>query len=71
MGDFWRGLLKGSLGPPDNDSRFLLDVQSRELPGEKTMRRYALNDEVDLVVIGAGAGDQCWRSAWRGPAGAP
>lgn len=56
MGDFWRGLLKGSLGPPANDSRFLLDVQSRGLPGEKTMRRYGVDDEVDLVVVGAGAG---------------
>ncbi|OBK88648.1 glucose-methanol-choline oxidoreductase [Mycolicibacter heraklionensis] len=70
MGDFWRGLLKGSLGPPDNDSRFLLDVQSRELPGEKTMRRYAIDDEVDLVVIGAGAGgsvlaQRLARAGWR------
>jgi len=70
VGDFWRGLLKGSLGPPDNDSRFLLDVHSRELPGEKTMRRYALDDEVDLVVIGAGAGgsvlaQRLARAGWR------
>ncbi|KLO29692.1 glucose-methanol-choline oxidoreductase [Mycolicibacter heraklionensis] len=70
MGDFWRGLLKGSLGPPDNDSRFLLDVQSRELPGEKTMRRYATDDEVDLVVVGAGAGgsvlaQRLARAGWR------
>lgn len=70
MGDFWRGLLKGSLGPPDNDSRFLLDVHSRELPGEKTMRRYATDDEVDLVVVGAGAGgsvlaQRLARAGWR------
>lgn len=70
MGDFWRGLLKGSLGPPDNDSRFLLDVQSRELPGEKTMRRYATDDEVDLVIVGAGAGgsvlaQRLARAGWR------
>lgn len=69
MGDFWRGLLKGIAGPTDNDSRFLLDVQSRQLPGEKTMRRYATDDQVDLVVVGAGAGDRCWRNGWRGPAG--
>ena len=56
MGDFWRGLLKGSLGPPDTDSRFLLDVPARDLPGEKTMRRYATDDDVDLVIVGAGAG---------------
>lgn len=70
MGDFWRGLLKGSLGPPDNDSRFLLDVQSRDLPGEKTMRRYATDDDVDLVVVGAGAGgsvlaQRLARAGWR------
>lgn len=70
MGDFWRGLLKGSLGPPDNDSRFLLDVQSRQLPGENTMRRYATDDEVDLVVVGAGAGgsvlaQRLARAGWR------
>lgn len=70
MGDFWRGLLKGSLGPPDNDSRFLLDVQSRDLPGEKTMRRYATDDEVDLAVVGAGAGgsvlaQRLARAGWR------
>ncbi|MFL0180064.1 GMC family oxidoreductase [Mycobacterium sp. SMC-15] len=70
MGDFWRGLLKGSLGPPANDSRFLLDVQSRELPGEKTMRRYGADDEVDLVVVGAGAGgsvlaQRLARAGWR------
>ncbi|MEB3064314.1 GMC family oxidoreductase [[Mycobacterium] zoologicum] len=70
MGDFWRGLLKGSLGPPDNDSRFLLDVQSRALPGEETMRRYATDDDVDLVVVGAGAGgsvlaQRLARAGWR------
>ncbi|MGV0634277.1 GMC family oxidoreductase [Mycolicibacillus trivialis] len=59
-GEMWRGrlrgVLKGSVGPPDNDSRFLLDVHSRALPGEDTMRRYPGEDEVDLVVVGAGAG---------------
>jgi len=70
VGDFWRGLLKGSLGPPDNDSRFLLDVHSRELPGEKTMRRYPADDDVDLVIVGAGAGgsvlaQRLARAGWR------
>lgn len=70
MGDFWRGLLKGSLGPRDNDSRFLLDVHSRGLPGESTMRRYSDNEEVDLVVVGAGAGgsvlaQRLARAGWR------
>lgn len=70
MGDFWRGLLKGAVGPRDNDSRFLLDVHSRDLPGERTMRRYADDDEVDLVVVGAGAGgsvlaQRLARAGWR------
>ena len=56
MGTFWRGVLKGAVGPRDNDSRFLLDVHRRDLPGEATMRRYADDDEVDLVIVGAGAG---------------
>lgn len=70
MGDFWRGLLKGSLGPADNDSRFLLDVHRRDLPGESTMRRYDEDDEVDLVIIGAGAAgsvlaQRLARAGWR------
>jgi len=70
MGDFWRGLLKGSVGPRDNDSRFLLDVHSRDLPGQATMRRYSDDDEVDLVVVGAGAGgsvlaQRLARRGWR------
>ncbi|MGH3829652.1 MAG: GMC family oxidoreductase [Pseudonocardiaceae bacterium] len=70
MGTFWRGVLKGSLGPADNDSRYLLDVHSRELPGEKTMRRYPERDEVDLVIVGAGAGgsvlaQRLARAGWR------
>ena len=51
-----RRLLKGSLGPRANDSRFLLDVHRRDLPGEDTMRRYDDGEEVDLCVVGAGAG---------------
>jgi choline dehydrogenase-like flavoprotein len=70
MGTFWRGVLKGSMGPRDNDSRFLLDVHARDLPGEATMRRYAENDEVDLVIVGAGAGgsvlaQRLARHGWR------
>jgi choline dehydrogenase-like flavoprotein len=56
MGTFWRGVLKGAVGPRANDSRYLLDVHRRGLPGEATMRRYADDDEVDLVIVGAGAG---------------
>jgi choline dehydrogenase-like flavoprotein len=65
-----KGALKGSIGPPDNDSRFLLDVHSRQLPGEATMRRYDEADEVDLVIVGAGAGgsvlaQRLARHGWR------
>jgi choline dehydrogenase-like flavoprotein len=49
-------LLKGSRGPRANDSRHLLDVHRRDLPGEDTMRRYPDSEEVDLVIVGAGAG---------------
>lgn len=65
-----RSLLKGSLGPKNNDSRFLLDVHRRDLPGEDTMRRYDDDDEVDLCVVGAGAGgsvlaQRLARRGWR------
>jgi choline dehydrogenase-like flavoprotein len=64
------GLLKGSRGPTANDSRFLLHVDRRDLPGEETMRRYADGDEVDLCVVGAGAGgsvlaQRLARHGWR------
>ncbi|HET7387395.1 MAG TPA: GMC family oxidoreductase [Nocardioidaceae bacterium] len=70
MTERWRRLLKGSVGPKDNDSRYLLDVHSRQIPGEATMRRYDETDEVDLVVVGAGAGgsvlaQRLARKGWR------
>ena len=63
-------VLKGAVGPPGNDSRFLLDVHRRELPGESTMRRYRDDDEVDLCIVGAGAGgsvlaQRLARHGWR------
>ncbi len=63
-------LLKGSRGPRANDSRFLLDVHRRDLPGERTMRRYRDDDEVDLCIVGAGAGgsvlaQRLARHGWR------
>ncbi|MGH7721835.1 MAG: GMC family oxidoreductase [Candidatus Dormibacteria bacterium] len=63
-------LLKGSRGPTANDSRFLLAVDRRDLPGEDTMRRYRDGDEVDLCVVGAGAGgsvlaQRLARRGWR------
>ncbi|MGH7666442.1 MAG: GMC family oxidoreductase [Candidatus Dormibacteria bacterium] len=65
-----RHLLKGSRGPRDNDSRFLLDVHRRDLPGEETMTRYPDQEEVDLCVVGAGAGgsvlaQRLARRGWR------
>ncbi len=65
-----QGLLKGSVGPPANDSRFLLDVHSRRLRGEDTMTRYRDDDEVDLCIVGAGAGgsvlaQRLARHGWR------
>jgi choline dehydrogenase-like flavoprotein len=63
-------VLKGARAPKDNESRFLLDVARRDLPGEDTMRRYRTDDEVDLVVVGAGAGgsvlaQRLARRGWR------
>jgi hypothetical protein len=68
VGDFWLGLLKGAVGPRDNDSRYLLDVHRRDLPGEATMRRFRDDDEVDLVIVGAGAGGSVL-AQWPGTAG--
>ncbi|HLI60065.1 MAG TPA: GMC family oxidoreductase [Solirubrobacteraceae bacterium] len=63
-------LLKGSVTPAANDSRFLLDVHSRAIPGRERMRRYRDDDEVDLVIVGAGAGgsvlaQRLARRGWR------
>ena len=63
-------LLKGSRGPRANDSRLLLDVHRRDLPGERTMRRYRDDEEVDLCIVGAGAGgsvlaQRLARHGWR------
>ena len=65
-----RNWLKGAVGPKDNDSRYLLDIDRRDLPGEDTMARYDDADEVDLVVVGAGAGgsvlaQRLARAGWR------
>jgi len=63
-------LLKGARGPRANDSRYLLDVHRRDLPGQDTMRRYPESDEVDLLIVGAGAGgsvlaQRLARKGWR------
>jgi choline dehydrogenase-like flavoprotein len=65
-----RRLAKGSAGPAGNDSRFLLDVHRRGLPGRATMASYRDHDEVDLLIVGAGAGgstlaQRLARRGWR------
>ena len=69
-GLYFKRLLKGAVGPKDNDSRFLLDVHTRGLPGRETMRRYRDEDPVDLIIVGCGAGggtlaQRLSRAGWR------
>jgi choline dehydrogenase-like flavoprotein len=56
--------------PRDNDSALLLDPHRRAIPGRERMRRYADRDEVDLCIVGAGAGgsvlaQRLARHGWR------
>ncbi len=65
-----RGILKGSTGPQANDSRYLLDVHRRDMPGQDTMARYPESEQVDLCIVGAGAGgsvlaQRLARRGWR------
>jgi len=60
----------GRSGPRDNDSHWLLDPHKRGVPGRDRMRRYDDADEVDLVVVGCGAGgatlaQRLARRGWR------
>jgi choline dehydrogenase-like flavoprotein len=60
---------KGAVFPEDNDSAFLLDVHRRAVPTE-AMPHYRDDDEVDLVIVGAGAGgsvlaQRLARAGWR------
>ncbi len=62
--------MKGSRPPRDNDSAFLLDVHRRGIPGRAGMRLHADDDEVDLCIVGAGAGgsvlaQRLARRGWR------
>jgi len=62
--------LKGAVGPKENDSRFLVDPHRRDLPGEREMAHYDDRDEVDLLIVGAGAGgsvlaQRLARRGWR------
>jgi choline dehydrogenase-like flavoprotein len=50
-----RTLARGALRPPENDSAFLLDPHRRAVPRER-MARYDDGYEVDLAIVGAGAG---------------
>jgi choline dehydrogenase-like flavoprotein len=64
------GLLKGAVGPAENDSRLLLDVHRRGVPGRDRMRTYRDDDEVDLAIVGCGAGgsvlaQRLARRGWR------
>ena len=65
------GLAKGALAmPEENDSPFLLHPHKRGLQNLDRMARYALDDEVDLLVVGAGAGgvtlaQRLARKGWR------
>ena len=57
-------------GPRENDSRWLLDPHRRALPGQATMCRYRDDDEIDLVIVGCGAGgatlaQRLARIGWR------
>jgi len=70
MSENLRRLWKGSRFPKDNDSAFLLDVHERGIPGAARMRRHRDDDEVDLVIVGAGAGgstlaQRLARHGWR------
>jgi len=63
-------LLKGAVGPRANDSRFLLDPDRRSIPGRERMSAYRDGEEVDLVVVGCGAGgsvlaQRLARRGWR------
>jgi choline dehydrogenase-like flavoprotein len=55
LGHSLRTLAHGALRPPENDSAFLLDVHRRAVPTER-MARYDDAFQVDLAIVGAGAG---------------
>jgi choline dehydrogenase-like flavoprotein len=65
-----RLLLKGAVDPAGNDSHKLLDVHRRAVPQASTMARYRDDDEVDIAIVGCGAGggllaQRLARKGWR------
>src|SRR3954447_6556887 len=63
-------LRKGSALPRGNDSAILLDPTRRDLPGRTGMRTFAAEDEVDMLIVGCGAGggvlaQRLARAGWR------
>ncbi len=50
-----RTLMRGALRPVENDSAFLLDPHRRAVPTQ-AMAHYGEGHEVDLLIVGAGAG---------------
>ena len=65
-----RSFFKGSIRPPDNDSAFILHPHKRGVPNVDRMARYRDDDEVDLLIVGCGAGggvlaQRLARKGWR------
>lgn len=63
-------VLRGSRRPRENDSAWLLDPDRRGVPGRETMARFVETEEVDLVIVGCGAGgatlaQRLARRGWR------
>jgi choline dehydrogenase-like flavoprotein len=61
---------KGSVRPPENDSAFILHPHKRGVPNVERMARYRQDDEVDMLVVGCGAGggvlaQRLARRGWR------
>ncbi|AWN22767.1 hypothetical protein DKM44_05590 [Deinococcus irradiatisoli] len=68
-GTGYKRLLKGAIQPKANDSARLLHVHERAVP-QGQMRRYPDSEEVDLLIVGCGAGggvlaQRLARFGWR------
>ena len=65
-----RSFFKGSIRPPENDSAFILHPHRRGVPNVDRMARYRHEDEVDMLIVGCGAGggvlaQRLARRGWR------